>query len=115
MIWVHLVSGRLGETIRYSKEITYNTFPIPELNSKQKENIKSASLNILDVREKYSDKHLAELYNPESMPFLLLNAHVQLDEIIEKIYFNKILNSEDDRINSLLEMYEKKEQILNLL
>ena len=114
MIWVHLVSGRLGETIRYSKEITYNTFPIPELNSKQKENIKSASLNILDVREKYSDKHLAELYNPESMPFLLLNAHVQLDEIIEKIYFNKILNSEDDRINSLLEMYEKKEQILNL-
>jgi triacylglycerol esterase/lipase EstA (alpha/beta hydrolase family) len=66
--WVKTTGGRLRSDIRYSSLICYNNFPFPEINKKQKEQIHSHVLNILSEREKYPEKTIAELYDPQKMP-----------------------------------------------
>jgi hypothetical protein len=41
MVWVHAVCGRLETRYRYSKDVVYNNFPLPDLNEKQKIEIQS--------------------------------------------------------------------------
>lgn len=107
MLWVKLVSGRLKSDIRYSNIISYNTYPVPKISSDVREAISLAALNILEVRESFPTLTIGNMYIPEKMPISLLNAHRELDEIIEKIYSSKPFNSDEERINVLLNLYEQ--------
>ncbi len=44
------------------------------------------ALRILEVRERYPDRTLAELYDPDKMPEDLLEAHKLNDEAVERCY-----------------------------
>ena len=68
MAWVKAVGGKLKTDYRYSVALIYNNFPIPDLTELQKSNIFQATLNILEVREKYSELTIATLYDPDKMP-----------------------------------------------
>lgn len=107
MTWVRLTAGRLKGDYRYASALCYNTFPFPSVNDTQKSLIASAVVNIIDEREKFPDKTLAKLYDPNYMPEALKEAHNKLDVIIDKIYINKSFESEEHRINTLLFQYEK--------
>jgi hypothetical protein len=61
-------SGKLKNDYRYSSTLVYNTFPFPDTTEKQKENITELVNNILDERERHSEKTLAEMYDPDKMP-----------------------------------------------
>ncbi|MEG3222441.1 N-6 DNA methylase [Vibrio gigantis] len=104
--WIKAVSGRLETRINYSSGISYNTFPIPELSSEQKERIEELVLSVLEVREEFPERTIAELYDPETMPKLLLEAHQSLDLYVEKCYRKQGFLNEDDALDFLFNLYE---------
>ena len=105
MIWTQIVCGRLTMRLRYSPSV-YNNFPFPNLNKKQRSRIEKTAQKILDVRSKYPDSSLAELYDPLSMPIDLQKAHNENDRAVLDSYgFPKNI-SESEIVAKLFEMYQ---------
>jgi hypothetical protein len=108
MTWVKYVGGRLKSDYRYSKDIVYNNFPFPEnVNDKQKQNVETLAQAVLDIRAKYPDSSLADLYDPVTMPLDLIKAHKKLDKAVDLCYHSLPFSSELNRIEFLFEQYEK--------
>ncbi len=107
MIWVRNVGGKLKTDYRYSAKLCYNTFPFPNITTKQKEQINLHVFAILEEREKHSGKTLAQLYDPDKMPKGLKEAHHQLDLAIERCYRLKPFTSDTERLEYLFKEYEK--------
>lgn len=93
--------------VSYSSSICYNTFPFPEINQKQKEQINLHVFTVLEEREKHSGKTLAQLYDPDKMPKGLKEAHHQLDLAVERCYRLKPFESDTERLEYLFKEYEK--------
>ena len=118
MVWMRTVAGRLKTDYRYSAELVYNTFPVPILNKKQKQALTQCTLRILDEREKYFGKTLAFLYNSDTMPKGLLEAHKANDYVVEQCYRAKPFESDEERLGYLFKQYEQMleaEQLKNTL
>ncbi len=107
MVWVRAVGGKLEDRLRYSKNVIYNTFPFPKITEQQKEVITKQVYNILDEREKYPGKTLAELYDTKKMPYNLKQAHEFLDEVIDRIYRVKPFENDEERLAHLFKLYEE--------
>lgn len=107
MVWVRAVGGKLETRYRYSKDICYNTFPFPEISLKQKENLNLYVFAILDERAKYPEKTMAQLYDPDTMPKGLKQAHRELDEAIEKCYRLQPFTTDTERLEYLFRLYEE--------
>lgn len=107
MVWVDAVGGKLETRYRYSAKLCYNTFPFPTLSEKQKETINQYVFSVLDERAKYPEKTMAWLYNPETMPAGLKQAHKELDEAIERIYRLAPFNSDEERLEYLFKLYDE--------
>lgn len=106
MAWTRYVCGRLEMRYRYSKDIVYNNFPWPSPSAKQKEDIEKAAQTVLDVRSKFPDSSLADLYDPNLMPPDLVKAHTALDRLVEKSY-GKTFTNDDERVAFLFEEYKR--------
>ena len=107
MVWVRNVGGKLETRIRYSKDICYNTFPFPDITTKQKENLNLYVFAILDERAKHPSKTMAQLYNPTTMPKGLLQAHQELDTAIEQCYRLQPFKNDTERLEYLFKQYEE--------
>lgn len=107
MVWMRVVAGRLKTDYRYSSALVYNTFPFPDISKKQKNEITELVFAILDEREKYSQKTLAQLYDPDKMPEGLKKAHQNLDFAIEQCYRTKPFANDEERLEYLFKMYEE--------
>jgi hypothetical protein len=106
--WVKNVCGRLGNEIRYSKDIVYNNFPFPETpNEKQIKAIETAAQKVLDARLQFPNSSLADLYDPLTMPPVLVKAHNELDKAVDLAYRPQPFTSEANRMVFLFELYEK--------
>lgn len=105
--WVKAVSGRLKTDMQYSNTLCYNTFPLPPLTTKQKEEITRHVYTVLEARESHPEKTMAELYDPDIMPKDLRDAHHDLDIGIERIYRSKPFQSDEERLEYLFKLYEK--------
>ena len=107
MAWMRMTAGRLKSDYNYSKDIVYNNFVWPSVNEKQKAKIVSAAKKILEVREKFPDSSLADLYDPLTMPEELLKAHKANDAAVCEAYgFDKNI-SEEKIVSALMSLYEK--------
>lgn len=107
MAWIKSVCGRLKSDFSYSPSV-YNNFPFPQNpNEKTMAGIERAAQKVLDVRTKYSDSTLADLYNPLTMPADLVKAHNELDKAVDLAYRPQPFVSEAKRMEFLFELYEK--------
>ena len=108
MSWMKYTGGRLKSDYRYSKDIVYNNYPWPEAPSdKQKQAVEEAAQAVLDARAQFPDSSLADLYDPNTMPPVLVKAHQQLDKAVDLCYRPQPFTSEAKRIEYLFELYEK--------
>lgn len=107
MVWVRNVGGKLKSDYRYSAKLCYNTFPFPEISSKQKEMLNLYAFAILEQRAGHMGKTLAQLYDPDLMPKGLKEAHQELDEAVEKCYRLQPFTSDTERLEYLFKMYEE--------
>jgi len=105
--WVRITSGRLKSDIRYSSALSYNSFPFPKITKKQKEELEECAFKILDVRERYPEKTLAQLYDPDKMPEDLREAHRENDLAVERCYRSKPFETDEERLEYLFKLYEK--------
>lgn len=106
--WIKNVSGRLGNELRYSKDIVYNNYPWPQDPSeKQIKTIEEKAQKVLDTRAEYPNSSLAELYDPLTMPPALVKAHNELDRAVDLAYRPQAFTSEANRMEFLFDLYEK--------
>lgn len=106
-LWVRTVGGQLETRLRYSAEICYNTFPFPDVSDKKKKIVGEKSMAIVAIREGYPELSIEDLYDPGSMPADLLQAHQELDTVVEQCYQLKPFYSDTERMETLFKLYEK--------
>lgn len=85
MVWVKAMAGRMKTDISISPDLTYCTFPFPDVGTRRGP-IEAAAQHVLDVRASHRGATLAELYDPLAMPPDLLGAHRALDREVDAIY-----------------------------
>jgi hypothetical protein len=106
--WMRAIAGRLESRYRYSSGIVYNNFPWPRIpNNKQIKAIETAAQVVLDARAKYPDSSLADLYDPLTMPPVLLKAHKALDKAVDAAYGKTNFRTEAERVAFLFDLYQK--------
>ena len=106
MTWMRAVAGRLKSDYRYSATLVYNTFPVPTLSESEREALGAGALRVLTSREQYPGKTLAQLYDPDKMPDGLSEAHLALDETVDRIYRDQPFSSDEERLELLFDLYE---------
>lgn len=106
-LWVRAVGGSLETRIRYSATLCYNTFPFPKLTTAEKAELEHLAQKILNIRHENYDLTLGEMYNPETMPAALRQAHHQLDLAVERIYRPEPFTSDEERLEHLFNLYAK--------
>jgi len=108
MTWTKNVCGRLESRISYSNTIVYNNYPWPDNPSeKQVKSIETAAQKVLDARLQFHNSSLADLYDPLTMPPVLIKAHNELDKAVDLAYRPQPFTSEANRMVFLFELYEK--------
>ncbi len=107
LVWIATVCGKLKTDFRYSNTMGWNTFPIPKLTEKNKEDIAHCAEDILLAREAHFPATIAELYNPENMPEDLRHAHERNDEVLERIYIGRKFKNDTERLEKLFDLYTK--------
>lgn len=107
LVWVATVCGKMKTDFRYSNTIGWNTFPVPKLTEKNKDDLTKCAQEILLSRERHYPQTIAELYLLESMPDDLQLAHSLNDEVLERIYIGRRFKNDTERLERLFEMYAK--------
>lgn len=108
MAWMKYACGRLESRYNYSNSIVYNNFPWPENpNEKQIKAIETAAQKVLDARKEFPNSSLADLYDPLTMPPVLVKAHNELDKAVDLAYRAQPFTTEAKRMEFLFELYEK--------
>ncbi len=107
MAWVRAVGGKLEERLRYSATLCYNTFPFPKITKEQKKELESYAEEVILTREESSELTLAQMYDPETMPQRLRDAHRALDLAVERCYRPEPFTSDEERLEHLFNLYEK--------
>ncbi|PPB79771.1 hypothetical protein LV82_02562 [Albidovulum inexpectatum] len=108
MAWMRLVTGRLKSDYQYGIGIVYNTFPLPPggLETLATPRIESLAQAVLDARAAHPQATLADLYDPDAMPADLRAAHRALDRAIDRLYRRQGFDTEIERAEHLLALYE---------
>jgi len=111
MAWLRGVGGRLESRYRYSIGLVYNTFPLPPIEVTDTEpafpTLEPFAQAVLDARSRHPTASLADLYDPDTMPPDLHQAHRRLDRAVDRLYRRKPFASERERIEHLLERYAR--------
>lgn len=80
-------------------------FRIPVLDEAKKRRVEETAQGILDARALYPDKSLAWLYDPDTMPKELREAHEANDKAVMDLYGFTEDMSEADIVAALFDMY----------
>ena len=99
--------GKLKTDYRYSNVIGWNTFPVPTLTKKNRDDLTRCAVDILLAREAHFPLTIADLYDPETMPDNLRAAHDRNDEVLERIYIGRRFKNDTERLEKLFELYTK--------
>lgn len=108
MAWMSYVCGRMKSDYIYSNKIVYNNYPWPEnVNEKQIKAVEKAVESVLSARNEFPTYSLADLYDPLTMPPILVKAHQELDKAVDLCYRPQPFINAAKRIEFLFELYEK--------
>jgi len=110
-VWIGTVCVRMRTDFSYSNTLGWNTFPIPKLTEKNKEDLTRCVEDILSAREAHFPATIADLYEVKDgeskMPADLRAAHDRNDETLERIYIGRRFRNDTERLEKLFELYTK--------
>lgn len=107
LVWIATVCGKLKTDFRYSNTLGWNTFPVPTLTDKNRDDLTRCAEDVLLAREAHFPATIADLYDPENMPDDLREAHERNDEVLERIYIGRRFKNDTERLEKLFELYTK--------
>ena len=110
LIWIATVCARLEMRYSYSNTLGWNTFPMPILTDKNKDDLIDCAEGILLARERHFPATIAELYGPDDMPVDLRAAHDRNDEVLERIYIGRRFKNDTERLEKLFDLYAKMKE-----
>ena len=106
MIWTKAICGYKDFRPRYSTDVVFNNFPWPDISPKDKDAIEITGKKILEMRAKYPESSLADLYDVAAMPDDLKKAHLDNDKAVMKAY-GFTGKSDEEVTKALLQLYKK--------
>lgn len=106
-VWIGTVCVRMRTDFSYSNTLGWNTFPVPKLTEKNKEDLTKCAEDILLAREAHFPATIADLYDPEKTPEDLRRAHERNDEVLERIYIGRRFKNDTERLEKLFDLYTK--------
>lgn len=106
-VWIGTVCVRLEMRFSYSNTLGWNTFPVPTLTEKNRDDLTRCAEDILLAREAHFPATIADLYDPETMPDNLREAHDRNDEVLERIYIGRRFRNDTERLEKLFDLYTK--------
>ena len=104
-VWIGTVCVRMRTDFSYSNTLGWNTFPVPTLTEKNKEDLTACAEEILLSRERHFPATIADLYNSDNMPEDLRRAHDRNDEVLERIYIGRRFKNDTERLEKLFDLY----------
>lgn len=126
-LWVKTFAGRLKSDPSISPDMTYNTFPFPDLSESQRERLGTLTDSLFEIREghlradprhpdsireasKMNGATLDDIYDPLLMPQDVRRAHQLIDKLLDGAFGLKN-GTESARLQVMLEMYHKRSQV----
>jgi len=106
-VWIGTVCVRMRTDFSYSNTLGWNTFPVPTLTDKNRDDLTRCAEDILLAREAHFPATIADLYNPDTMPADLREAHERNDEVLERIYIGRRFKNDTERLEKLFELYTR--------
>ena len=107
-VWLSCVGGKMKSDYQNSISVVYNNLIIPKNSHESLKNEVIESVDkLLLIRKSMEDKTLASLYDPNSMPKELLEAHNNLDKKISK-YFGKKTINRDEILEHLMSLHRNQ-------
>ena len=106
-VWIETVCARMRSDYSYSNTLGWNTFPLATLTEKNKLDLGSSAEIILLTREMHFPATIADLYDPNTMPADLREAHEHNDEVLERIYIGRRFKNDTERLEKLFDLYVK--------
>src|SRR5699024_6591877 len=79
--WQKTVGGRLKSDLNFANTLTWNTFPVPELDATSEQTIIQAGKGVLQARDLHPERSLATHYDPLAMSIELIKDHDKLDAV----------------------------------
>lgn len=105
MTWVRVIVGRLKGDFSIAPDLAYCAYPFPNMYSKMQGRIEAAAQDVLDARP--VDASLADLYDPDTMPKPLRDAHRRLDNQVDRAYGRHRHTGDETRLPVLLRRYSE--------
>jgi len=106
-VWIATVCVRMRTDFSYSNTLGWNTFPVPTLTDKNKEDLTRCAEDILLAREHHFPATIADLYDTDATPADLRQAHERNDEVLERIYIGRRFKNDTERLEKLFDLYTK--------
>lgn len=106
-VWIGTVCVRMRSDFSYSNTLGWNTFPVPVLTDKNRDDLIRTAKEILTSRERHFPGTIADLYEQGKMPENLLRAHQANDEAVERIFFGRRMRNDTERLENLFSLYRK--------
>jgi len=106
-VWMATVCARMRTDFSYSNTLGWNTFPLPTFTEKNKTDLTRCAEDILLAREHHFPATIADLYDPDTMPEDLRQAHERNDEVLERIYIGRRFKNDTERLEKLFDLYTK--------
>jgi hypothetical protein len=110
MAWMRQTCGRMKSDYQYSNTIVYNNFCWPsEVTEAQKAKVNDLAKEVLNARQPFlvAGQTLADLYDPLTMPIVLLKAHQSLDRAVDRCYRKEPFETDRQRVEFLFALYQK--------
>lgn len=108
MDWLRTVGGRIKSDLRYSKDVVYNNFVLPQVNEAALDRLDELAGAVLAAREANPTSKLARLYDHTLMPAPLRQAHRAIDDYVDSLYRDEPFESEAERVAFLLGLHQAK-------
>jgi type I restriction-modification system DNA methylase subunit len=108
--WMRVVAGRLKNDYRYAPSVYYN-FPMPSPTEEQRKKIEQTAQGIINARNLYADKSLADMYGDKMYLYPeLLTAHQQNDRAVMEAYGFPVKSNftESQCVAELFKLYKEK-------
>lgn len=104
--WQKGVGGRVRADPRFSVQLTWNTFPLPDATREERRRIIGLGVDVLEQRSEFPGKSLDFLYDPNATPPGLLKAHQALDVAVDRLFAGrKRVRGDRDRLEILFNQY----------
>ncbi|WP_295730401.1 DNA methyltransferase [uncultured Limosilactobacillus sp.] len=105
-VWLTLVSGTLGNSLRYSSTISYSKFPLPVISNRDKKQLIELGKQLNEERT-YLFKEgntLSTMYVNGSLPNNLNRIHKKIDSLVDELYHVKGEPNNYSRLAAILKL-----------